>query len=217
MEAHKQNFAVVDETLIFQGHLNIFWSSFMALLCSSTWSDQKCRKTECVALKISFQTRRMWALWTHYLARYRFLRWGSKFCIYKTLKILKDFSRENHGHGGHEHGVCRWFSGVSFHLRRRPHVVASVLCKKTPIFGSRRSKLDHLSWPDASFPSFYLTSLVPWCSLFSPRLSNRIMYGLANKSNMFAQIHSCVKRFERHFCYDSVEVERKPLNPNGRM
>jgi hypothetical protein len=37
------------------------------------------------------------------------------------------------------------FSGVSFHLRRRPQGVASVLRKKTPIFGSRRSKLDHLT------------------------------------------------------------------------
>jgi hypothetical protein len=37
------------------------------------------------------------------------------------------------------------FSGVSFHLKRCPQGVASVLCKKTPIFGSRRSKLDHLT------------------------------------------------------------------------
>ncbi len=37
------------------------------------------------------------------------------------------------------------FSGVSFHLRRCPQGVASALCKKTPIFGSRRSKLDHLT------------------------------------------------------------------------
>ncbi len=37
------------------------------------------------------------------------------------------------------------FSGVSFHLRRCPQGVASVLCKKTPIFESRRSKLDHLT------------------------------------------------------------------------
>jgi hypothetical protein len=34
------------------------------------------------------------------------------------------------------------FSGVSFHLRRCPQGVASALCKKTPIFGSGRSKLD---------------------------------------------------------------------------
>jgi hypothetical protein len=27
--------------------------------------------------------------------------------LYETLKIFKDFSRENHGHGGHEHGVHR--------------------------------------------------------------------------------------------------------------
>ncbi len=37
------------------------------------------------------------------------------------------------------------FSGVSFHLRRCPLGVASVLCKKTPIFWSRQSKLDHLT------------------------------------------------------------------------
>jgi hypothetical protein len=37
------------------------------------------------------------------------------------------------------------FSGVSFHLRRFPQGVASVFCKKTPIFGSRGSKLDHLT------------------------------------------------------------------------
>ncbi len=37
------------------------------------------------------------------------------------------------------------FLGVSFHLRRFPQGVASVFCKKTPIFGSRGSKLDHLT------------------------------------------------------------------------
>jgi hypothetical protein len=37
------------------------------------------------------------------------------------------------------------FSGVSFHLRRCPQGVVSVLRKKSPIFGSRRSKLDHLT------------------------------------------------------------------------
>jgi hypothetical protein len=37
------------------------------------------------------------------------------------------------------------FLGVSFHLRPCPQGVASVLCKKTPIFGSKRSKLDHLT------------------------------------------------------------------------
>ncbi len=81
---------------------------------------------------------------THFLAKYRFLKWGSKFCIfYKTLKIFYDFSPENHGHGGREHGVRRGFSGVSFPLRF-PEGVASVLCKKNSIFGSRRSRLDHL-------------------------------------------------------------------------
>ncbi len=37
------------------------------------------------------------------------------------------------------------FSGVSFHLGRCPQGLASVLCKKTSIFGSQRSKLDHLT------------------------------------------------------------------------
>jgi hypothetical protein len=37
------------------------------------------------------------------------------------------------------------FSEVSFHLRRCPQGVTSVLCKKTPIFGSQRSKLDHVT------------------------------------------------------------------------
>ncbi len=36
-------------------------------------------------------------------------------------------------------------SGVSFHLSIFPQGVASVFCKKTPIFGSRGSKLDHLT------------------------------------------------------------------------
>jgi hypothetical protein len=40
---------------------------------------------------------------------------------------------------------ARGFSGVSFHLSKCPQGVASVLCKKTPIFGSRRSKLDDLT------------------------------------------------------------------------
>ncbi len=61
-KSHKRNFELVDETLIFQGHLNVLWDPCMALLCSSRWSDQKCCKTECVTLKTSFQNRPMWDL-----------------------------------------------------------------------------------------------------------------------------------------------------------
>jgi hypothetical protein len=61
-DAQKRNFEPVDETLVFQGHLIVFWGSFMASLCSSRWSNRKCCKTECVAFKTSFQTRPMWAL-----------------------------------------------------------------------------------------------------------------------------------------------------------
>jgi hypothetical protein len=42
------------------------------------------------------------------------------------------------------------FSGVSFHIRF-PQGVASVLCQKTPIFWSRRSKLDNLTVLRQSF------------------------------------------------------------------
>jgi hypothetical protein len=31
--------------------------------------------------------------------------------FYQTLKIFNKFSRENHGHDGHEHGVGRGFPG----------------------------------------------------------------------------------------------------------
>jgi hypothetical protein len=37
------------------------------------------------------------------------------------------------------------FWNLCFHLRRCQQGIASVLCKKTPIFGSRRSKLDHMT------------------------------------------------------------------------
>ncbi len=39
-----------------------FLGSFLALLCSSRWSDQTRCEIECVAFKTSFQTRPMWAL-----------------------------------------------------------------------------------------------------------------------------------------------------------
>ncbi len=135
------------ETLIFQGHLNVFWCSFMAFLCSSRWSDQKYCKTECaVALKPSFQTRPMRAFSTLFLARYRILKWGLRFRIfYKTLEIFNDFSRENHSHGGHEHGVRRGVFGGRLSFGKMSAGGASVLCKKTPIFGSQRSKLDNLT------------------------------------------------------------------------
>jgi hypothetical protein len=39
--------------------------------------------------------------------------------FYFTLKIFNDFSQENHGHGGHEHGVCRGvFGGRLSDVRR---------------------------------------------------------------------------------------------------
>ncbi len=54
------------------------------------------------------------------------------------------------------------FWGVSFHLKRCPQGVASVLCQKTSIFGSRRSKLDHLT--------------VTYCYIKSIALSYLLLY-----------------------------------------
>jgi hypothetical protein len=48
------------------------------------------------------------------------------------------------------------FSGVSYLLRWCPQGVASVLCKKTSIFGFRRSKLDHMTVLALSFFFFFL-------------------------------------------------------------
>ncbi len=122
-----------------------FWGLFVDFLCSSWWSDKKCCKTGCVALKKSFQTRPMRALSTHFLARYRFLKWGLKFRIfYKSLKIFNDLSWENHGHGGHEHGVRKGVFGgkLSFKkmsargrlctLQENPHLWAPTIKVRQP-------------------------------------------------------------------------------------
>jgi hypothetical protein len=62
-----------------------------------------------------------------------------------------------------------WFwggGGLSFHLSC-PQGVASVLCKKTLIFGSRRSKLDHLTVSIAnSLETLFDTSLSGFYILF---------------------------------------------------
>jgi hypothetical protein len=53
------------------------------------------------------------------------------------------------------------FLRVSFQLRTFPQGVASVLCKKTPIFGSRRSKLDHLTVVTTTDSRFRNESWIP--------------------------------------------------------
>jgi hypothetical protein len=62
----------------------------------------------------------------------------------RNFKIFNDFSRENLVHGGHEHGVRRGVFGGKLSFKKMQGV-ASVLCRKTLIFGSGRSKLDHLA------------------------------------------------------------------------
>jgi hypothetical protein len=52
------------------------------------------------------------------------------------------------------------FSGVSYHLRRCPQGLASVLRQKTTTFGSRQSKLDHLTVPHKIVLSFQPRPLI---------------------------------------------------------
>jgi hypothetical protein len=64
--------------------------------------------------------------------------------FYKTLKIFNDFSRENHGRGGHEHGVHREVFGgkLSFKkmsaggslytLQENPHFWVSTIKVRPP-------------------------------------------------------------------------------------
>jgi hypothetical protein len=48
---------------------------------------------------------------THFLARYRLFKVRVKVSyFYESSEILEDFSRQNHGHGGHENGVHRGLS-----------------------------------------------------------------------------------------------------------
>jgi Asp-tRNA(Asn)/Glu-tRNA(Gln) amidotransferase A subunit family amidase len=59
------------------------------------------------------------------------------------------------------------FSRVSFHLRRCPQGVTSVLCEKTPIFESRRSKLDHLTVSSTAFPILILPAAQSYAAVYN--------------------------------------------------
>ncbi len=76
--------------------------------------------------------------------------------FYKTLKIFDDFSRENHGHGGHEHGVRRGFSGESFHLRRCPQGGRLCSLQENPHFWVPTIKVRP---PDGTFLGLLLSLL----------------------------------------------------------
>ncbi len=74
--------------------------------------------------------------------------------FYETLKILNDFSWENHGndfswenhgHGGHEDGVHRGVLGGKLSFKKMSAAGRLCTLQETPMFGSRRSKLDHLT------------------------------------------------------------------------
>jgi hypothetical protein len=62
------------------------------------------------------------------------------------FKNLQRFSWKNHGHDGHEHGVRRGvFEGKLSFKKMSAGDRLCTLQKKNPIFGSQRSKLDHLT------------------------------------------------------------------------
>jgi hypothetical protein len=54
--------------------------------------------------------------------------------FYKTLKIFNDFSRENHGHGGHEHGVHRGVFGGELSFKKMSAGVRHCTLQETPHF-----------------------------------------------------------------------------------
>jgi UDP-galactose transporter len=54
--------------------------------------------------------------------------------FYETLKIFKDFSRENHGHGDHEHGVCRGVFGGKLSFKKMSAGVRLCTLQEKPHF-----------------------------------------------------------------------------------
>jgi hypothetical protein len=54
--------------------------------------------------------------------------------FYETLKIFKDFSRENHGHGDHEHGVCRGVFGGKLSFEKMSAGVRLCTLQENPYF-----------------------------------------------------------------------------------
>ncbi len=80
------------------------------------------------------------------------------------------------------------FSGVSFHLSRCPHGVASVLREKTPNFGSRGSKLDHLTVAeDSKIPK--MPAINPFQALVHPQTQKNYPAWIVNPQPQLLRIH----------------------------
>ncbi len=160
-EAHKRNFELFDKLWSLKVIWTFFWDLFMALLCSSRWSDQnRYCKTEFVALLTqAFEQDQCELFKPIFLQDTNFLSEGQSlvffffffffFFLKKIEKIKKFFTTIFHWRtmamAAMNMVYTGAFSGVGFHLGRCPQGVASVLCKKTPIFGSWHSKLNHLA------------------------------------------------------------------------
>ncbi len=68
-----------------------FWGSFMALLYSSRWSDQKCCKTECVSLKPAFKQNQCELFIPIFLQDTDSWREGQSFVFFTKLWNLQRF------------------------------------------------------------------------------------------------------------------------------
>ncbi len=117
-----------------------------------------------------------------FIARYAFWKWRSKFCIfYKTSKFFNDFSRENHGRGGHEHVVCRRIFGGKLFFKMMSAGGRLYTLQENPHFWFQRSKLDHLM---VLVHSYIMIHLFPKCvvngegaaHVFILRIFNRVLH-----------------------------------------
>jgi hypothetical protein len=116
--------------------LNVFWGSFMALLCSSRWSDQKCCKTECVALKTSFKQDQCKLFKPIFLQDTDFYSKGRSFLFFtKISKSLKIFHGRTMAMAA-MNIVSAWgFSVGKLSLRRCPQGSPLYFVRKPPSLG----------------------------------------------------------------------------------
>ncbi len=69
-----------------------------------------------------------------------------KVCLfYQTLKIVNDFYRENHGHGGHEHGVRRRVFGGKLSFKKLSAGGRLCTVQENPHFLGPVDQSDHLT------------------------------------------------------------------------
>jgi hypothetical protein len=95
--------------LIFQGHLNVFWACSWLCCAPADGLTKNVVEVEqnVYPLKQAFYQDQRELFKPIFLQDTNFKVRVKVSYLYETLKIFNDFSRENHGHGGHEQGVRR--------------------------------------------------------------------------------------------------------------